>query len=56
MKSQSNRHIKHLLFLALFAAGLGFGAAQADSPYREGCPAKVGCDYGGQRIGCCLPE
>ncbi|MGH8080527.1 MAG: hypothetical protein ACREP7_08130 [Lysobacter sp.] len=55
MKSQSRLRIKYLLFAALFAAGLGFGAAQADSPFAPGCAAKPGCLFGGQRVGCCLP-
>ncbi|MGJ7904733.1 hypothetical protein [Lysobacter sp. 1R34A] len=54
MKVFRSKRIKLLMLASLFAAGIGFGVAQADSPYREGCPPKVGCKYGGQRIGCCL--
>ncbi|MGO1069860.1 hypothetical protein [Lysobacter sp. CA199] len=56
MKSQSHRRIKQLLFLALFAAGLGFGAAQADRQYAEGCAPKAGCQFGGSRLACCVDD
>lgn len=55
MKVFSKKRIHATLFLAVFAASLGFGVAQADSPFAAGCAAKPGCHFGGQRVGCCLP-
>lgn len=56
MKSQSSRRIKYLLLAALFAAGIGFGAAQADNKYAEGCAPKSGCQFGGTRLACCMDD
>ena len=56
MKSQSSRRIKYLLFAAVFAASIGFGAAQADNKYAEGCAPKSGCQFGGTRLACCMDD
>lgn len=50
---------KRLKFAVLTVAVLGafsFGAVQAVSSNDAefACPKKPGCEFGGQRIGCCL--
>lgn len=55
MKLFRTKRLKAAALAALFAVAAGFGAAQADSPYAEGCSAKPGCTFGGERFGgCCV--
>ena len=53
MKALRGKHLHALAFAALFAASLGFSAAQADSRYAEGCAPKAGCQFAGTRFACC---
>ncbi|MDR6672659.1 hypothetical protein J2Y70_001263 [Xanthomonas translucens] len=62
MKTAAQR-IKGALVALAVIGSLSFGAAQAVSSHSSGskcvnpdtgCPCKPGCQYGGQRIGCCL--
>lgn len=56
MKTPHTKRLRALILAALFAASLGFSAAQADSPYAEGCAPKAGCLFGGNRLACCVDD
>jgi len=56
MKTFRSTRLKYLAFAALFAASVGFGAAQADNKYAEGCAPKAGCQFGGNRFACCMDD
>ncbi|WP_186442482.1 hypothetical protein [Lysobacter antibioticus] len=56
MTAVRNSRLKRMLLAALFAASIGFGAAQADGPYAEGCSPRAGCLFGGDRHGCCVDD
>jgi len=56
MKTFRSQRFKALALVALFAAGIGFGAAQADTKYAEGCAPKSGCQFGGTRFACCQDD
>ncbi|UJB19385.1 MULTISPECIES: hypothetical protein [Lysobacter] len=53
MKAVRGKRLHAPAFAALFAASLGFSAAQADSRYAEGCAPKAGCQFAAPRFACC---
>lgn len=56
MKAMHSKRLRVWVIAALFAASFGFGAAQADNKYAEGCAPKSGCPYGGTRLACCVDD
>jgi hypothetical protein len=56
MKALRGKRLHALAFAALFAASLGFSAAQADNRYAEGCAPLAGCQFAGTRFACCQDD
>lgn len=56
MKAMHGKRLRVLAITALFAVSFGFGAAQADGKYAEGCAPKSGCQFGGTRFACCVDD